>query len=800
MSVQGLSPDELFRHALGLQGAGRIAEAEGLYRQVLAHAPDHANAMFLLGICRHIGGDHDAALRLMDRAIALAPEVPSAHYNRGKALQDIGRLEEAVTSYGNALALDAGYTAALRNRANALLELDRPDDALADLDRLVALAPADADAWCQRANLLQRMQRPEEAIGDYRHALACQPGHFKALNNLGVALQRLDRLEDAIRCLREAVALKPDYAEAYSNLGMALHRLQRDAEAIDCYRKAVELRPDYVEAYYNLGISLHDLSRFGEAIACYDRALALHPGLAEAHNNRGLSLQELGHHEEALGCYDRAVALDSGYAEAHANRGAVLELLYRPDEALAAFATAMSLDKGMPYLQGQWLHAKMLLCDWQGLDEALDQVAQAVRRGEPATNPFPALSFRLDAEEQALCAARFVGEKYPPHARPLWHGERARHDRIRVAYVSSDFRNHAVSYLLAGVLERHDRSRFEIHALSTGAYVADAMHERIKRACEHFVDLRGRSDEECALTARRLEVDICVDLNGYTLGGRPGMFARRPAPIQVNYLGYPGSMAVEYIDYILADRIVIPEEQRRHYKEHVVYLPHCFQANDDSKAISDSCPSRADLGLPERGFVFCSFNNTYKLTPDLFEIWMRLLRAVDGSVLWLAETNAAASRNLRREARMRGIAEDRLVFARRVPLPEYLAQYRLADLFLDTFYYNAGTTASDALWAGLPVLSCLGDTFARRMAASLLNAIGLPELITDTPQAYEALALDLALDPGALAGIREKLAVNRKTYPLFDTSRFTRHIEQAYLSMWERHQAGLPIEDIRISP
>jgi protein O-GlcNAc transferase len=394
------------------------------------------------------------------------------------------------------------------------------------------------------------------------------------------------------------------------------------------------------------------------------------------------------------------------------------------------------------------------------------------------------------AEDQLFGARTWNQRYYPAAAQPLWRGERYRHERIRVAYLSADLHEHATAYLMAELFERHDRERFEVTAVSWGPQVASPMRTRLQQAFEHFVDVRGRGDVEVAHWLREQEIDIAVDLKGYTFDARLGILAQRPVPVQVNYLGYPGTLAAPYIDYLIADAVVIPPEARMHYAEQVVWLPDSYQVNDRQRVIAARTPSRGELGLPERGIVFCSFNNNYKLTPEVFALWMRLLQQVEGSVLWLLEGNAAVAANLRREAQVRGIAPERLVFAPRAPLPEHLARQRTADLFLDTLPCNAHTTASDALWAGLPLVTCLGATFAGRVAASLLTAVGLPELITPSLAEYEALALRLATDPEALAAVKAKLARNRDTYPLFDSDRTRRHLEAAYVTMWERYQRG----------
>jgi protein O-GlcNAc transferase len=401
---------------------------------------------------------------------------------------------------------------------------------------------------------------------------------------------------------------------------------------------------------------------------------------------------------------------------------------------------------------------------------------------------------------QLRAAEIFTADQCPPAERSIWRGEIYRHDRIRIAYLSADFQNHPTAYLAAGWFEAHDRSRFETIAVSFGPDTNDDMRQRLRGVFERFIDAQSLTNRQIAERLRALEIDIAVDLKGYTTNSRAGIFALRPAPIQVGYLGYPGTMAASYMDYILADEVVIPSDHAPFYTEKIVWLPGTYQVNDRARRISDQTPSRAELSLPDEGFVFCCFNNSYKIRPAIFDIWMRLLRQVEGSVLWLFEENGSAAQNLRLEAERRGVAPERLVFAPHVPAAEHLARHRHADLTLDTLPYNAHTTASDSLWAGVPVLTCLGTTFAGRVAASLLKAIGLPELITTSLEDYEALALRIAREPDLRAALKQKLARNRDTFPLFDTARFTRHTEAAYTTMWERHQRGEPPQSFAVTP
>lgn len=631
-----------------------------------------------------------------------------------------------------------------------------------------------------------------------RAMLELEPDNFEALKLLGNIAAQTGRVQEAAELLSRAVALNPGRADALNDLGIARQALGRFEAALEAYERAIALDPDFAEAYVNRGDALADLQRHEAALESYARAIALKPGIADFHINRGNALSALKLHEAALESYDRAISLKPEYAEAYYNRGETLRELNRPEAALESFGCALRLKPDHENLYGLWLHTKMTVCDWNGIEGDFSTLAWKMERNECASPPFPLLAMPVSASLQRKAAEIWVQARHPASDALPGIPRRPGRDRIRVGYFSADFHDHATSHLMAELFEQHDKSRFELTAFSFGPDKQDAMRRRVSAAFEKFIDARSMSDLEVAMQARDLGLDIALDLKGFCQDSRTGIFALRAAPVQVNYLGYPGTMGAEYIDYLIADATLIPEEQQRHYSEKIVYLPHCYQVNDTKRPISDKAITRQEMGLPQAGFVFCCFNNNFKIVPGMFDCWMRILKRVEGSVLWLLEDNAKAADNLRKEAKARGVNPGRLVFAKRLPLPDHLARHRLADLFLDTLPCNAHTTASDALWAGLPVLTCLGETFAGRVAASLLNGILLPELAARTPEEYERAAIDLAMNPGRLADIRCRLAGNRLTAPLFDVQLFTRHIETAYAAMYERYQANLPHAHIHV--
>jgi protein O-GlcNAc transferase len=651
----------------------------------------------------------------------------------------------------------------------------------------------EALALHQAGQLLEAEQR-------YRDVLRNQPENFDSLHLLGVISYHRGDYGEAITRIDAALAINPDAAIAHNNRGAALKELKRHEAALASYDRAIALKPGYAEAHNNRGVALNALKRFEEGLASCEQAIALRPGFAEAFYNRGNALSALKRFEAALADYQRAIELKADYPEAFSRRAAVLAALNRLPEAVASYDKAIALKPDLKYLAGDRLSAKMSSCDWSTYQEDWSRIVVDLAKGSLVA-PFHLLATPIGPADQLTCAKRLIAEEFPESDPPLWRGERYTHDRIRIGYLSADFREHPVSYLAAGLFEQHDRSRFEVVGVAFGPDDQGEMRSRLRRGFDRFIDVDRLDDQAAANLLRELEIDIAIDLMGLTHNTRLGVFALRPAPIQVSYLGYAGTTGAGYIDYVVADHFLVPPEQSKHLSERVVRLPESFQVNDDQRRISDSISSRQQAGLPDNGFVFCCFNNHAKISPAIFDIWMRLLRQIDGSVLWLASAEPSTRGNLAGEAAKRGVSPERLIFAPKLDRQaDHLARLRVADLFLDTLYFNAHTTASDALWAGMPVLTCSGATMASRVAGSLLTALGLPELISFSVEDYEALALKLAVDPEALSSIRQKLARNRDACPLFDTARFARHLEAAYGTMWERCQRGDPPESFDVAP
>lgn len=608
-------------------------------------------------------------------------------------------------------------------------------------------------------------------------------------NNLGMALLNLRRLDEACASFANALALRADFVDCHENRGLALLEMNRPREALASFDRVLNLDPNRADAHFNRGRALMELRQPAEALASEDRALALKPDHAAAHNIRGNALMELKRPEEALFSYDRALALKPHQYGFHTNRANALLELKRLEDALASFRRGLALNPDTDFLFGSILDLKLKLCDWAELDADIATINAGIPAGKRLAPPFSLLMLIDDPKIHQQATKIFVDCHYPPRSDYGTYMGPAKGSRVRIGYYSSDFNDHPGGHLMARLFACHDPSKFEVFAFSFGPPTNSAIRTRIESSVDSFLDVRDATDDAIVRMSRELGIEIAIDVNGLTKGGRTGIFASRTAPVQVSF-GHPGTMEASYMDYIIADEIVIPRDCQNMFAEKVVYLPNCYLLNG-TKDISGKPQTRQDAGLPTTGFVFCCFSQSNKILPHVFGIWMRLLKAVEGSVLWLREEYPEVTRNLQKAAEARGVDRSRLVFAPRAPLDEHMARHRLADLFLDTVPYNAATTAGDALWAGLPVLTCQGVSFASRVAASVLHAAGLPELITSSLPEYEAQALALATDRSIMARIKAALSANRSKSPLFDAKLFARHIESAYTTMHDRYRCGL---------
>lgn len=646
-------------------------------------------------------------------------------------------------------------------KAASLHQAGKLDEAAGLYDQLLAQFPGHADTLHMRGVVDLQKGLFAEALAFFDRALGAAPRHAAALTNRAAACLALGRMEDALASCDRALAIDPKLASACNNRGHALAHLARVDEAFDAYGRALALRPDYLDALSARALLLYDRGRYDAALADCEKLLALQPRHADILALRGRAKRALGRSEDALADLEAALAL-------------------RPDMSL---------------LPGEIAYLSLQLCAWQGLASKIEAVLAAIDADRLAAEPLMVTALPSTGAQQLKAAATFFAKNAPP---PLPVHNPTAGEKLRIGYFSSDFHDHAVAHLMLGVLEAHNRAEFEIVAYASGGEPSSAMRARIAAAMDDFIDISAMTDEDVVARCRAADLQVAIDLNGYTGGVRTGIFALGAAPVQVNFLGYPGTLGTDRYQYIIADAVVAPPEHNADFAEHIVAMPHTYLVNNDIKRhFIARTFTRAELGLPETGFVFCCFNAAFKITPDAFDIWMRLLKAVEGSVLWLSEDGGSvAARNLRREAEARGVPADRIVFSKRTPGPEYLARFRAADLFLDTFYYNAHATASDALLVGLPVLTRIGTTFASRVGASLLTTAGLPDLIAPDSAAYEKTALHLATHPEELARLRARLG---QASGLFDARRFARNLETAYRAMWDRHARGLAPDRITVA-
>jgi protein O-GlcNAc transferase len=710
-------------------------------------------------------GQLERAIEIYEKCVELAPARAEPYYKRANALNALGRLELAIEDYDRAISRNPSYTYAFCNRGSVLERLERRDEALASFDRALELDPKDALTHYNRGSVLKDLKRYEEALAGYEVALGLNAGFAEAHVNRGSVLQELRRYEAAIKSFERALALNPALAQAAQGRGVCLHRLKRLEPALAAYNTAIALKPDFAAAYCGRGELLAGLDRHADAVNDYLKATELEP--------------------------------DPKTLQALAN---CLVRLRRFALAIASFDKALVMDPdGESYLLGGSRSARMQACMWDGLGDDLERIVAGVREQKPVCIPL-ILSTLIDSGALLRSASEILAREIESACEddikqiaaiapvPV---PRPRPDKIRIGYFSADLRTHPVAFLAAGLFESHDRTKFEVTAFAFGPESSDPIVSRLAKAFDRSIDVRQKSNLEVVALARELGIDIAIDLNGYTLHSRPELFALRAAPIQINFLGYPGTLGAGFMDYLVADGMVVPREQQRHYTEKVAYLPDSFIPFDSSYAIAERKFTREELGLPSSGFVFCCFNNVFKILPEAFARWMRILGRTEGSVLWLQQSNETAAANLRQEAERHGIDGGRLIFASHVAsLGEHLARIRAADLFLDTFPYNAHATALDTLWAGVPLLTYPGETFASRVGASLLRTVGLPELIASSPSQYEEKAVELAADPARLGEFRRKLA--ERNTPLFDTKRYTSHLESVYEAIYERHRSGAP--------
>ncbi len=738
--------------------AGRLADAAAIYRQIIKVEPDNADALHLLGSIEAQSGNPADGERLIAGALRIRPDVPLMWSNHGNALSLLGRKDEAIASYDRAIALAPDLIQAHYSRCGLLIGTGHAAEALAAMDRALADMPDRHVLMTGRANALVALRRLDDALVAYDAAITAAPRNIDALCGRGMALNELGRPLEALAAFDSALALLPGHLDSILGRAHAQVMAGAAAEALATLDRVLAVVPANAIARYVRGHALLALQRTPEAAESFRTASEIDPLMIEAVYNHADALRALGHYDKAIPVFEQVLATD-------------------PDHTHAMSGLAV---------------CAMQCCDWAIPERLAPLIETKVRAGSRGLMPFSFLTLSSSKELQLDCSRTFIRHNCPEPATPLPSQLPRRGEKIRIGYLSSDFRRHAMAYQMAELFELHDRSRFEIVGFSGGADDGSPIRKRIAGAFDGFHDVVGRTSEDIARLVHSCGIDVAVDLNGNTIHTLIGALAWRPARAQATYLGFPGTSGASFIDYVIADEIVAPFEDQPYFTERIVHLPGCYQVSDRRRKAADRTPSRAANGLPERGFVFCCFNSSYKISREIFESWMRILAATPGSVLWLVRANPVMVDNLRRQAHACGIDPDRLVFCGMVEPDEHLARHAIADLYLDTLPYNSHGTGSFALWGGLPMLTVAGATFCGRVAASLLQAVGMAELVTRSLVEYEAAAIGLAQDRPRLAALRAKLAESRTASPLFDTDLFRRHIEAAYTMMHETALRGDP--------
>jgi len=740
-------------------------------------------------------GRFQQALELAETLLTLSPPQPSLLNLAAVCARPLGLTDKAEAYLRSAIGIDPGHANAHGNLGLVLQDTDRFGEAEAAFQRALELSPDDMAGMINLGNLYRATQRPVQAEAAFREILAKAPENINALYNLGLLLSESGRADEAEAAFRQSLKIRPDQADVYNDLGNVLMDRLRLDEAEQVYRKAIALWPGYVDAHFNLATLLMDCRRMEEAWNLLQRCLHLQPDHANALNAMGNLLSQAGRQEEAEKAYRHSLKIRPDSANVHGNLGNLLMESNRFSEAEAEFRQAVALEPTYAYALGQAASCARQLLAWSHAASDEASIISSIERGVSGIPSRIVMSLPSASAQLQLQAALLASQDKirpfldkPPMSSPASH---PRSQRLRIGYLSADFREHAVMHLLGGVFELHDRARFKIHAYSMGPNARDRYRERVEENVEVFRDIRMMSDGDAASLIAGDGIDILVDLTGNTKDSRIGIAASRPAPIIVNWLGYPGTLGhARLADYIIGDPVATPASQAEFFSETLAQMPNCCLPNDRKRPIG-RVPTRDEEGLPAGALVFSSFNQSFKLIPETFDVWCRLLRNIPGSILWMAALPASATDNLRREADARGVEPDRIIFAhKKRDIADHLGRLSLADLALDSFPYTSHSTGCDALWAGVPLITKMGETFASRIAASLLHTVGLPELIAETWEEYFDLAYALATQPEKLKAVREKLAHGRLSSPLFDTVQFTHDLEALYLKMWEQYRSG----------
>ncbi|MFL2790424.1 MAG: tetratricopeptide repeat protein [Paracoccaceae bacterium] len=767
-----------------LFAAGKLKKVLLVIKQMLTQFPNSPVLYNFRGTTQISLREFDLAIDSFKSSIRINPNYAESYNKLGIAFDNLRNYSLAVESFKKAVAINPNYSEAHYNMGNTFLNQSYLGLAINSYRLALEIEPNYADVFNNLGLALRKQGKLTLAIENYEKCIKINPTLAEAHYNMAVALQENNQLIKSLKSYANTVAIRPDNFKAYNNMGTILKKIGDFDKALENFRKALKINPNFDMAYNNMGLTLKEKGDLDDATNCFEKAIKINPKLPIFYYNKALCLGKNGLLPEAILALDEAISVKPDYFDAFYHKAACLRLLGEFGDSLKALNHALIYKPDFFKANDERIYLLKKICDWSELGELITNY-KLLGVKTPSVKPWPFLSSEDHPERQLIRASKYALENYNVEPIPLAHKPKSENDKLRIGYFSADFRENAISYQLARVLALHDRSKIEVYAYSFGQ-ADDDMRKRIIDSVDHFKDVTNLSDKDVALLAREDKIDIAIDLMGYTKGCRTNIFAFRAAPIQIYPWGT--TMASKFIDYVIADNIVIPDRLRDYYQEKIIYLPNSFMPTNNTKEISDTIMTRKDMGLPEDGFVFCCFNNNYKITPREFDIWMRLLTKVEGSVLWLANCNKWAKGNLQKEAEQRGVDPSRLIVAERLSTEDHLARHRLADLFLDTFNFNAHSTASDALWAGLPVITKIGEQSVARFAASMLSAVGLPELITKTKEQYEDLALNLATNRKFFDSIREKLLINRLKMPLYDSENYTRSLELGYENVFDLYQ------------
>lgn len=793
---------------------GQTNEAIETYRMALILNPNLVDAQSNLGNLFKSQGLFDDAKNCYLNAINVKPDFAVAWNNLAGLYKDQGLLNESIENYEEAIRLVPNFADAHSNLGNAYKEIGKLEDAIKCYKKAIEIRPDFAIAHGNLASCYYDKGKLELAIRTFRYAIQLEPNFPDAYNNLGNALRELNQLDESINCYRTALRLKPDHPHAYNNLGNALKDKGMIKEAIHCYVTAARLMPNFAAAHSNLGSLLKEQGKLDQALAHYQQAVQIDPKFADAYSNMGNVYKDLNRFEESINCYTNAIRLKPDFPDAYSNLASAYKDSGRLDDAITCYRKALSLRPSFPDAFSNYVHCLVFICDWRERDKDFKKLADFLEKqlldnnALPSVQPFHALVYPLSLQKFMDISKKYAQRAVlnislidKPNFR--YRNKLLKDERLKIGYVSSDFGNHPLSHLMQSVFGFHNKSRYEIFCYSLTQSDKSQWRNKIESEVENFKDISTLATEDAVKLIHNDGINILINLNGYTKGARNEIFALKPAPIQIGYMGFCGTLGADYIQYMIADNVVIPTESRKYYTEKIINMPHSYFVNDHLQSAKDvldpdKCPSRSDYDVPEEKFVFCNFNQVYKIDPQTFTIWMNILKRVPNSILWLLRFPPIAETNILAEAKNQGIAESRIHFTDVAPKEEHLKRGYLADLFLDTPECNAHTTGCDILWGGTPMLTLIKEKMSSRVASSLLKAARMDELITYNFEEYEELAVTLATDIDKLWNLRKKLEELRTDCPLFDTKRWVQNCETGLSLAWNRYEQGLEPDHIDI--